>query len=109
MRPQSSALLLATLGFAAAAQAHIPPVDVRYRTPVEAPATVPVTAKYVLTHTYLAAATGNAPLIATPFHAFTKNVSVRWDDTYLYVEAKGLPDHPLMAGINSWQQQVPIP
>jgi len=109
MRTPSYALLFATFGFAAAARAHIPPVEAQYRTPFEAPAIVQPSAKYVLTSTYLAAATGSAPLIATPFQAFAKNVSVRWDDTYLYVEAKGLPDHPLMAGIKSWQQQVPIP
>lgn len=109
MRPQSYALLLTTLGFAAAAQAHLPPVDNQYRTPSAAPAIVQPTARYFLTSTYLAAATGSAPLIATPFQTFTKNVNVRWDDTYLYVEAKGLPDHPMMAGIKSWQQQVPIP
>ena len=109
MRPQSTVLLLATLGFAAAAHAHIPPVDNQYRTPSEVPATLQPSVKYVMTSTYLAAAPGSAPLIATPFQTFTKNVSVRWDDTYLYVEAKGLPDHPLMIGIKSWQQQVPIP
>ena len=109
MRPQSTVLLLATLGFAAAAHAHIPPVDNQYRPPTEAPAMVQPSVKYVMTSTYLAAAPGSAPLIATPFQTFTKNVSVRWDDTYLYVEAKGLPDHPLMIGIKSWQQQVPIP
>lgn len=109
MRPQSTVLLLATLGFHAAAHAHIPPVDNQYRTPFEAPAIVLPSVKYVMTSTYLAAAPGSAPLIATPFQTFTKNVNVRWDDTYLYVEAKGLPDHPMMAGIKSWQQQVPIP
>ena len=109
MRPQSTVLLLATLGFHATAHAHIPPVDNQYRTPFEAPAIVLPSVKYVMTSTYLAAAPGSAPLIATPFQTFTKNVNVRWDDTYLYVEAKGLPDHPMMAGIKSWQQQVPIP
>ena len=109
MRPQPYALLLASLGFHAAAHAHIQPVDSQYRTPFEAPAVVQPAAQYVLTSTYLAAATGSAPLIATPFQAFAKNVSVRWDDTFLYVEAKGLPDHPMMTGIKSWQQQVPIP
>ena len=109
MRPQSYALLVATLVFHAAAHAHIPPVDNQYRTSFEAPAIVQPTAQYFLTSTYLAAASGTAPLLATPFQAFTKNVAVRWDENYLYVEAKGLPDHPLMAGIKSWQQQVPIP
>jgi hypothetical protein len=109
MRPQSYALLVATLVFHAAAHAHIPPVDNQYRTSFEAPAIVQPTAQYFLTSTYLAAASGTAPLLATPFQAFTKNVAVRWDENYLYVEAKGLPGHPLMAGIKSWQQQVPIP
>jgi hypothetical protein len=109
MRPPSAPLLLALLGCHAAAHAHLPPVDNRYRTPLEAPAVVLPTVKYAMTSTYLAAAPGSAPLIATSFQAFAKNVNVRWDDTYLYVEAKGLPDHPLMTGIKSWQQQVPIP
>ena len=109
MRPPSALLLLALLGCHAAAHAHLPPVDNRYRTPLEAPALVQPTVKYAMTSTYLAAAPGSAPLIATSFQAFAKNVDVRWDDTYLYVEAKGLPDHPLMTGIKSWQQQVPIP
>ncbi len=109
MRPLPFALLLTTLGFHAAVEAHIPPVDQQYRTPFAAPAVVPPTAQYFLTSTYLAAATGSAPLIAAPFQVFTKNVNVRWDESTLYVEAKGLPDHPLMGGIKSWQQQVPIP
>ncbi len=109
MRPQTYTLLLASLGFHAVTHAHIPPVADQYRAPFEAPAIVQPSVNYVMTSTYLAAATGSAPLIATPFQAFTKNVSVRWDDTHLYVETKGLPDHPLMAGIKSWQQQVPIP
>ena len=109
MRSSSAPLLLALLGCHAAAHAHLPPVDNRYRTPLEAPALVQPTVKYAMTSTYLAAAPGSAPLIATSFQAFAKNVDVRWDDTYLYIEAKGLPDHPLMTGIKSWQQQVPIP
>lgn len=109
MRPLTAAILLATLGFHAAAPAHIPPVATGLRTPFEAAPAVSPTAQYVLTRTYLAAAAGSAPLLVTSFQAFPKNVNVRWDDTFLYVEAKGLPDHPLMSGIKSWQQQVPIP
>ena len=113
MRLSATALLLAALGLQPAARAHIPPVATGYRSPFEAsaaaPVVIPATTQYVLTATYLAAASGSAPLIATPFQAFTKNVNVRWDENFLYVEAKGLPDHPLMAGIKSWQQQVPIP
>ncbi len=109
MRHPSTAILLAVLGCHTAAHAHIPPVDNQYRTPFEATVIVQPSVKYVLTSTYLAAAPGSAPLIATSFQTFTKNVNVRWDDSYLYVEAKGLPEHPMMAGIKSWQQQVPIP
>jgi hypothetical protein len=109
MRPSSFVLLLATLGFAAKAQAHLPPVADQYRPSSLMATSVRPTAKYVLTSTYLAAQAGSVPLIATPFQSFAKNVSVGWDDTTLFVEAKGLPDHPLMTGIKSWQQQVPIP
>jgi len=109
MRLPTLARLLATLGFAVAAEAHLPPIDAKLRDRFEGTASVARAPRFVLTSTYLAAAPGAAPLIATPFQAFTRNVSVRWDDTFLYVEAKGLPDHPLMTGIKSWQQQVPIP
>ena len=109
MRFPILARLLVPLGFAVAAQAHLPPIDAQLRNRFAGTTTVAPAPSFVLTSTYLAAAPGAAPLIATPFQAFTKNVSVRWDDTFLYVEAKGLPDHPLMTGIKSWQQQVPIP
>lgn len=51
------------------------------------------------------------PEIARAFEAFvkTKAIATRWDDRYFYVESNGIPDHPLMIGITSWQQQVPIP
>ena len=109
MRFPILARLLATLGFAVAAQAHLPPIDARLRNRFEGATAVVPAPSFVLSSTHLAAAPGAAPLLATPFQAFAKNVSVRWDDTFLYVEAKGLPDHPLMTGIKSWQQQVPIP
>ncbi len=38
-----------------------------------------------------------------------KEVSVRRDNTYFYVESKGFPNHPMMVGIRAWQQQVPLP
>lgn len=50
----------------------------------------------------------NRPATATPFDAFAPKVRTRWDDKWLYVESNGIPDHPLMAGIKTWQQQVPI-
>ena len=38
-----------------------------------------------------------------------KEVVVRRDDRYFYVESKGVPNHPMMVGIRAWQQQVPLP
>ncbi|NBY36099.1 MAG: hypothetical protein EBQ59_01380, partial [Verrucomicrobia bacterium] len=108
MRHPKIPLLLILAVLSAQLSAHISPIENKYRVPTETPLLAP-SAKFVMTSTYLAASPGNAPLAAIPFQSFAKNVSVRWDEKYLYVEAKGLPDHPLMAGIKSWQQQVPIP
>ena len=51
------------------------------------------------------------PTLAAAFAPFVakKAISTRQDDRYFYVESNGVPDHPLMVGITSWQQQVPIP
>ena len=46
---------------------------------------------------------------AGAFAPFFPKVRVRWDETWLYVESNGMPDHGMMAGITSWQQQVGIP
>src|SRR5689334_16645850 len=43
------------------------------------------------------------------FAAFTEAVRITADDRYLLVESNGMPDHPMMIGIRSWQQQVPLP
>jgi hypothetical protein len=109
MRLPTLARLLAPLVFATAAHAHLPPIEAALRDRFVAPTTVVPAANFVLTATYLAATPGTAPAFAAPFQAFPDKVKVRWDDSYLYVEAKGLPDHPMMTGIKSWQQQVPIP
>jgi hypothetical protein len=100
--------LLVASHFTPTLYAHIPPVDVKYRAAAGLVAPAP---KLHLSLTALAAATnaGPTPLGAASFQAFAPKVGVRWDEKYLYVEAKGLPDHPLMTGIKSWQQQVPIP
>ena len=47
--------------------------------------------------------------IDSAFIPFKPDVNTRWDNTYFYVESKGIPSHPMMSGITSWQQQVPIP
>lgn len=48
------------------------------------------------------------PVAAAPFDAFSPKVRTRSDAQYLYVESDGLPEHQLMVGIKSWQQQVPV-
>ena len=42
------------------------------------------------------------------FTPFRPAVNTRWDNNWFYVESKGIPLHPMMIGITSWQQQVPI-
>ncbi|WP_442510447.1 YHYH protein [Novipirellula sp. SH528] len=49
------------------------------------------------------------PLINQHFQPFSNTLKLRWDDEYFYVGSNGMPDHPMMIGIRSWQQQVPIP
>lgn len=56
---------------------------------------------------------GNPPVpeMANSFEPFVKlkAIKTRWDDRWFYVESNGIPDHPMMVGITSWQQQVPLP
>ena len=55
-------------------------------------------------------ATGGAsPSLLAAFNQFSSRVRTRQDARYLYVESDGLADGPLMVGIRSWQQQVPLP
>ena len=43
------------------------------------------------------------------FGPFSKTASAKVEGQYLVVESNGLPDHGMMVGIRSWQQQVPLP
>lgn len=43
------------------------------------------------------------------FAPFKPKIYTHWDNTYFYVESKGIADHEMMTGITAWQQQVPIP
>lgn len=63
---------------------------------------------YILTNAVQQRSAGSKPDIAAHFEHF-KNVKVRWDASTLFVESNGLPDHNMMVGIRSWQQQVPLP
>lgn len=71
-------------------------------------ATVRKTSAYIPTSLFPSAAMDDQPDIARHFQHF-KNVKVRWTARTLFVESNGLPDHNMMVGIRSWQQQVPLP
>ena len=43
------------------------------------------------------------------FSAFAKSVKITKNAKYYLVESSGLPNHPMMKGIVSWQQQIPTP
>jgi hypothetical protein len=43
------------------------------------------------------------------FYPYKKTVSTANDGTYYFVNSNGIPEHNMMIGITSWQQQVPIP
>ncbi len=49
--------------------------------------------------------------VKSAFLPFASTVSTSWDNTYFYVNSKGIPNHTMMVGISNhgWQQQVPIP
>ena len=57
------------------------------------------------------ASSDQMPDIAKAFETFVqlKAIKSHWDNEYFYVESNGIPAHPMMIGITSWQQQVPIP
>ncbi len=55
------------------------------------------------------ASAGPEPPQAAAFRAFDDSVDVRWDADWIYVESDGMPEHPMMVGITTWNRQVPIP
>lgn len=48
------------------------------------------------------------PAQAAAFKLFPR-LKLAANDKYLLVGSDGMPDHPMMIGIASWQQQVPLP
>lgn len=48
-------------------------------------------------------------LLQKAFAPYRKWVEIRFDNTNCYISSNGLPQHPMMVGIRSWQQQVPLP
>lgn len=55
--------------------------------------------------------TTDPAFVNSAFAPFKSTVSTSWDNTYFYVNSKGIPNHIMMVGISStgWQQQIPIP
>ena len=55
--------------------------------------------------------TTDPAFVNAAFAPFVPHVNTSWDNTYFYVESKGVPNHEMMVGISNhgWQQQVPIP
>lgn len=56
-------------------------------------------------------APGKTPIdfLLMAFKPYAASVTTRWDEQYFYVSSNGIPNHPMMIGIRSWQQQVPLP
>jgi phosphatidylethanolamine-binding protein (PEBP) family uncharacterized protein len=66
---------------------------------------------FVLTADRAQRASDATPTIAKTFAAFERRGEIvcRQDDRWFFVESNGIPNHPLMVGIRTWQQQVPLP
>lgn len=47
--------------------------------------------------------------IDSAFAPHKPSISTSWDNNYFYVASTGFPQHNMMVGITSWQQQVPVP
>jgi hypothetical protein len=56
-------------------------------------------------------APGKTPIdfLLMAFKPYAASLTTKWDDQYFYVASNGIPNHPMMIGIKSWQQQVPLP
>jgi len=56
-------------------------------------------------------APGKTPIdfLLMAFKPYAASLTTKWDDQYFYVSSNGIPNHPMMIGIKSWQQQVPLP
>jgi hypothetical protein len=52
------------------------------------------------------ATTTSPTFMDSAFSYYKPTINTRWDNTYFYVESKGIADHEMMIGITSWQQQV---
>jgi hypothetical protein len=51
----------------------------------------------------------NTQLLEVSFAPYKSYLKTKTDNIYYHVSSDGLPRHPMMIGIRSWQQQVPLP
>lgn len=65
-----------------------------------------VTTNTTTTSTFIPKTTST--FLDSAYSAFKPAVSTSFDNTYFYVASNGIPNHNMMIGITSWQQQVPI-
>ena len=62
----------------------------------------------VFLNTLAHSAEADAAAVSLPgFSAFSKSVKITKNSKYYLVESNGIPDHQMMVGIKSWQQQIP--
>ena len=90
----TSSLLLFTLILLACSKTE----TIITNTPITNPITNPITSLPKTNYTFIDSA----------FASFKPALSTKWDDNYFYIASNGIPNHNMMIGITSWQQQVPI-
>lgn len=62
----------------------------------------------VFLNTLAESQSAQAAAVSLPgFSAFSKSVKVSKNSKYYLIESNGIPDHQMMVGIKSWQQQIP--
>lgn len=61
---------------------------------------------FIMTALYVESQTATTS-INDAFAPFSSFIKTHQDATYFYVESNGIPQHTMMVGIKSWQQQVP--
>ncbi len=103
----STSLVLISASLASAHEGHSHAPSSETQKQIERLNTAPHAVRLVVQRDGVAAT--KRPKMASFFDAFQDKVKVRFDTDFLYVESRGMPDHPMMIGITAWQQQVPLP
>lgn len=58
---------------------------------------------------YTRSAASDPTFLRNAFAPYKEWVQTDYDEQYFYVSSNGIPQHPMMVGIRSWQSQVPLP